>query len=69
MGKHMQKGKDLLQILNLKGAEKNRKSIQSDVAFSSQDGSQLAQVLPENFQGNSFGLFPLYKVVAEYIHC
>lgn len=42
MGKHIQKDEDLLQILNLKGADKNRESTWSDVAFNSQDGLQLA---------------------------
>lgn len=42
MRKHIQKGKDLLQILNLKGADKNKESTQSDVAFNSQDGLELA---------------------------
>lgn len=63
MGQHMQKGRNPLRILNLQGADKKgaRKSSQSDVAFNSQDDSQL-EILPENFQGNSFGLFLLCKL-------
>ena len=66
----MQKGRDPLQILNLKGADKKgARSSQSDVAFNSQNDSQLAQILPESFQGSSFGLFLLCKFVAEYTCC